>query len=411
MFFKVVTVSEFYNLFQNFTPILDTSVCDAENSLHRVVSEDIVADEDFPPFHRACMDGFAVVSDDTYGASESNPVYLKVVGEVEIDRIPEFSINRGECAKIVTGAPMPDGANAVVMAEYTEEIALDEVEVRSSVSPFQNVILQGEDFKTKDILIEKGTRLRPQEVGILMEFGITKCCVYEPIRVGIISTGNEIVPPDTKKVLPGQIRDVNSYVISSIVEINHAIPIRYGIVPDEKDTLISKISEAISKCHLVLISGGSSIGIKDLTEQAIGSFKNSRILCHGVAISPGKPTLLASIDNTPVVGLPGQVTSAQIVMQLLVAPLIRFLSNDKNFLSENYFPKINAKLTHNIPSKKGREDYVRVRLIKRNDKILAHPIFSKSGIIKSLILSNGLVKVPLSSEGILEGSVVDVFLL
>lgn len=132
--------------------------------------------------------------------------------------------------------------------------------------------------------------------------------------------------------------------------------------------------------HLVLISGGSSIGIKDLTEQAIGSFKNSRILCHGVAISPGKPTLLASIDNTPVVGLPGQVTSAQIVMQLLVAPLIRFLSNDKNFLSENYFPKINAKLTHNIPSKKGREDYVRVRLIKRNDKILAHPIFFPSQV-------------------------------
>ncbi|WP_461834658.1 molybdopterin molybdotransferase MoeA [Desulfothermus sp.] len=411
MFFKVVNVSEFYDLFQNFSPIETSTEVDSAKSLNRVVSEDIVAQEDFPPFDRACMDGFAVLSQDSYGASESNPVYLKVVGDVHIDKIPDFSIKSGECARIVTGAPMPGGANAVVMVEYTEEVAPDEIEVSKSVSPFENVILTGEDFKKNDILVTKGVRIRPQEIGIFMEFGVIKCRVFDFIKVGIISTGNEIVSPDTKKLLPGQIRDVNSYVISSIVKTNHAEPLFFGIIPDDRDALISAISKAVSNCHLVLISGGSSIGVKDLTEQAITSFKNSEILCHGVAISPGKPTLFASIDKTPVVGLPGQVTSAQIVMQILVAPLIRFLSNDKNYLSEIYFPKTRARLTHNIPSKKGREDYIRVKLIKKKGELLAQPIFSKSGIIKSLIQANGLVRVPYISEGIVEDSVVDIFLL
>ncbi len=410
MFFKVVDVSKFYNLFFKFSKVNSTSILPTYNILNKIVAEDIIATEDFPPFNRACMDGYAVRAQDTFGGSESNPVYLNIVGAVSIDKIPDFSISSLECAKIVTGAPMPRGADAVVMVEYTEVVAHGEVEVRCSVSPGENVILKGEDFRIGDILIEKGTRIRPQEIGILMEFGIVECRVYEPLKVGIISTGNEIVPPDTLDLPIGKIRDVNSYVLASIVKMNNCEPIFYGIVPDEKHMLIDAIEKALSQCDVTLISGGSSIGVKDLTEEAITSFEDSKILCHGVAISPGKPTLLASVKGKPVIGLPGQVTSAQIVMQILISPFLRFLSGEKEYLSRRYFPTVKARLLQNIPSKKGREDYVRVKLVEKSNEVFAEPIFAKSGIIKSLIKSHGLVKVPPLSEGMLKDTVVDVLI-
>jgi len=411
MFFKVISVKEFYNLFSFFEPVKEILDVEVFNALNRVVAMDIHAREDFPPFMRACMDGYAVRAEDTFGGGESNPIYLRLKGEVEIDKIPDFSLGVGECAKVVTGSPIPEGADAVVMVEYTEAISKDEIEIRCSVSPGENLILQGEDYKRGDSLIFKGTLIRPQEIGILLEFGITRCKVFRPLKVGIISTGNEIVPPSTSPLPMGKIRDVNSYTIGAIGKKINCEPYFYEIVPDDSKILRKVIQKGIDECDIVLISGGSSIGAKDLTEETISSFENSEILCHGVGISPGKPTLLAKIGKIPVIGLPGQVTSAQVVMFILIVPFLRYLSNDRQYLSQRYFPITYAYLTENVPSKRGREEYVRVRLIQDKDKLFAEPIFSKSGLIKSLVKAQGLLKIPSSSEGILKGSFVQILLI
>ena len=411
MFFKTISVKEFYNLFLEFEPIKETMDIHVFDGLDMVIAEQCIAKEDFPPFVRACMDGYAVIAKDTFGASESNPVYLKVVGSIDIDKVPGFEINSQECARIVTGAPLPKGADAVAMIEYTEEISEDEIELRCTLSPGDNLILKGEDYKKGDVLLDKGTIVRPQEIGILMEFGITRVKMYRPVKVGIISTGNEIVSPSTDPLPLGKIRDVNSYALGAMIKKYRFHPIIYDIVPDQKKSLIRSISKALKECDVVLISGGSSIGIKDLTEEAITSFKDSHILCHGVGISPGKPTILAKIGNTPVIGLPGQVTSAQVVMHILILPFLRYLSNNKSYMSRYYFPYINAYLTHNVPSKRGREEYIRINICYEKDKILAKPIFSKSGLIKSLVKAQGFLKIPASSEGVLKGTQVEVLLI
>ncbi len=411
MFFKVVTIEEFYKLFHNFSTVSDYLLKKTQDALDSVIFEDIVAKEDFPPFNRACMDGYAVLAKDTFGAAEASPCYLKVIGDIKIDEIPDIEVRDGECAQIYTGCPMPTGADAVVMAEYTEKVFDDEVEIRRSVSPYENVIVKGEDFSKGDILVQKGTRIRAQEIGILMEFGKCECKVYRQVGVGIISTGNELMPPDTKDLPLGKIRDVNSNTIGAIVKKNFAQPKYYGIIPDNRERLKIAIEKAISECDVVLISGGSSIGTKDLTEETIMSFHDSEILCHGVAISPGKPTLFAKIKDKPIIGIPGQVTSAQIVMHILVAPFLRYLSGEKDYFSKRYCPSVYGYLSKNVHSKKGRVDFIRVRLNETDNKIYAEPILAKSGIIRSLVQSHGIIKIPASYEGLLKDTLVEVILL
>lgn len=411
MFFKVITIDEFYSLFANFAVVSDYLIKETQDALDYVAFEDVIAKEDFPPFPRACMDGYAVLAKNTFGAGEAAPCYLKIVGEAKIDEVPDIEVNDGQCMVIYTGSPMPNGADAVVMAEYTERVFDDEVEIRRSVSPYENVIVKGEDFSKGDILIKKGTRIRAQEVGILMEFGECKCKVYRKVNVGIISTGNELLPPETKELPLGRIRDVNSSTIGAIVKKNFAQPKYYGIVPDNREKLKRIIEKAVSECDVVLISGGSSIGTKDLTEETILAFDESEILCHGVGISPGKPTLFAKIKDKPIIGIPGQVTSAQIVMHILVAPFLRYLSGDKDYIAKRYFPSVVAHLSKNVHSKKGRVDFVRVALKEIDGKFYAEPILAKSGIIRSLVQSHGIVKIPASVEGLLKDSLVEVILL
>ncbi len=410
-FFHTISTKEFLDIILKFSHIDKREEINPVKAMGRIMARDVISPENFPPFSRSAMDGYAICARDSFGASNENPAYLKIVGEIKIDETPSFSLSPGECAKVYTGSPLPQGCDAVIMLEYTEEISPDEVEIRKSCAPWENIIVQGEDARTGEVLLSKGVRIRPQEIGILCEVGINRIEVFQKIKVGIISTGDELVPPNTPSLEYGKIRDVNTYALSSMVKALDAIPIPYGIIKDREEDLIEAIKRGVEECNVLLISGGSSVGVADLTEKAILSFNKSKILCHGVSISPGKPTILSSIDSTPVVGLPGQVTSAQVVMHILISPLIRHISGDATPLSIRYYPMTEATLIENIPSKQGREDYVRVRIEKKGERTFASPIFAKSGLLKSLLLADGLIKIPANKEGILKGSQVRVLLL
>ncbi len=410
-FFHTISTREFIEKIREFSPSNKKEKVLSHDARGRVVATDIISPEDFPPFSRSAMDGYAIRAKDSFGASNENPSYLKIIGEIRIDEFPSFSISQGECAKVYTGSPLPQGCDAVIMLEYTEEVSPEEVEIRKSCFPWENIIYQGEDARKGAVILPRGVRIRPQEIGILCELGINRIDVFPKVKVGIISTGDELVPPDVPFLKRGKIRDVNTYCLSSMIEALDALPIAYGIIKDQEKDLIEAINKGIEECDIVLISGGSSVGVADLTEKAILSFKDSKILCHGVSISPGKPTILSSIKSIPVVGLPGQVTSAQVVMHILISPLIRYLSGDACPLSRRYYPTTEAILAENIPSKPGREDYVRVQIKDQGSNTIAVPIVAKSGLLKSLIQADGMIKIPENKEGLLKGSPVKVLLL
>ncbi len=403
-FFNVISVKDFFSLFSKFDHIKETETITLFDAYQRVLAEDIVSKEDLPPFDRATMDGYAVRAKDTFGASESNPVYLKKIGSVEIGSVPDFEIRPEECAEIVTGGMMPKGADGVVMVEFTEDLG-EEVEIRKAIAPGENVILASEDCKKGERVLTKGIRLRAQDLGILAALGIGEVKVYKKIKVGIISTGNELVEV-TKKPKMGQIRDVNTYTLYALAQKANAIPISFGIVPDDEETLKDKILSSLNMCDVVLISGGSSVGTRDLTISVLKDL-GGEILAHGISISPGKPTILAKVNDKPVIGLPGQVASAQIVMFVLILPFLKFLSGEKNALHQ-LIPYLKAKMARNVASKQGREDYIRVKLKKEGSDWIAEPILAKSGLLKSLLEADGLVKIPYEKEGLEKNEEVKV---
>ncbi len=410
-FFHTISPAEFLKKALSLPPISREEHIPSFEARDRVVARDVLSPEDFPPFPRSAMDGYAICARDSFGASNENPAYLKLVGEIRIDAEDPSSISPGECIKVYTGSPLPRGCDAVIMLEYTEEISPSEVEIRKACAPWENIIVEGEDARRGEVILRRGERIRAQDIGILCEVGVNEIVVFDRPRVGVVSTGDELVPPHIEELPRGKIRDVNTYVLSSMIESVGGRPIGYGIIKDREEELKECISQAIEECDMVLISGGSSVGTADLTEKVLLSFEGARILCHGVSISPGKPTMLATIEGIPVVGLPGQVTSAQVVMYVLVYPLIRHLGGEDSPLALRYSPCIRARLDSNIPSKPGREDYVRVRLSCRGEEFVAQPIFAKSGLLRSLLQADGLVRVPSNSEGILKHTEVDVLLL
>ncbi len=410
-FFQVISVQEFFSLSRSFNQVQQTETVDILQSIGRVLAQEIVSAENLPPFSRSSMDGYAVQAKDTFGASETNPCYLQMVGEISIGAWPDLEIKTGECAEIVTGAKLPRGSDSVVMIERTQAISDTDIEIRKAVVPGENVLLRGEDCQKDEVVLSFGHRIRPQEVGLMAALGYPTCSVYQKPKVGIISSGNELVSIDQNPDL-GQIRDVNSYTLCSYVELSGGISRLYGIIPDEIDSLTKCLEKARQECDLVLLSGGSSVGTKDLTVKAIERFPESKILAHGVSLSPGKPTLLSSIKDTPVIGLPGQVASAQIVMYILIVPLIRYLSGQKKGFPSYPRPSFPARLDRNIASKQGREDYIRVKIINQEKNgLLAQPIQGKSGLLKSLLQADGLIRIPAEDEGLKANTMVDVLMI
>ena len=380
-------------------------VVPASDALGRVTSEDVVSPEDLPAFARSTMDGYSVRSRDTFGASEGLPAYLDLVGEVPMGRIAEVELRVGQAATAYTGGMLARGADAVVMVERTQTLDDTAIEVLRAVAPGENVVQVGEDVRRGEPILSKGSVIRAQDIGGMLALGITSVSVNSKPIVGIISTGDELVPPN-EKVNPGQIRDINSYTISALVEQAGGKPKRIALVSDDFEAQRQSAVEGLSTCDALVFSAGSSVSSRDLTADVLNSLGEPGVIVHGISIKPGKPTVIGVIDGKPVFGLPGNPVSAMVVFDLVVRPAIYHLSS-----CETVPPQATARATlaRDIPSVAGREDYVPVRLVHSPQGITeAIPVFGKSNLIYTLVRSDGMVKVPLDKSGLYAGEVVDV---
>lgn len=377
-----------------------------EESLGRVLAVPVTAPYPLPPFVRSTVDGYSVRAADTHGASPGQPSYLKLIGEVYMGAATDLAVGPGQAALVHTGGMIPKGTDAVVKIEDTQTIREDEIEVLKPVAGGQNVLQVGEDIQAGEIVMEAGELLRPQEIGGLMALGVTKLRVARKPRVGIISTGDEVVPPEDE-VDPGQVRDVNSYTLSALVSRSGGEPVRRGIIPDSYDALLEAARLAHTQDDIVVITAGSSVSIRDITGEVISALGEPGILVHGVSIKPGKPTILAIADNVPMIGLPGNPVSALVVAGLFVVPLIRRLLGLRD---PAISPTIHAHLAINVVSETGREDFLPVRLIATEDGFSAEPIFGRSNLIFTLVRADGLVRIPSEATGLSKGTEVQVIL-
>ncbi|MBU2488729.1 MAG: molybdopterin molybdotransferase MoeA [Proteobacteria bacterium] len=406
-FFQVVSVARVLSLAGRFSVVQDEE-SELSAASGRVLAEDITAPEDLPPFSRSTMDGFAVDARSSFGASPANAALLSVVGTVDMGQAPDFPLGPGQAARIATGGMLPLGADAVVMKEQAENVDETLVEVYRSVAPGENVLAKGEDAPQGSVVLSAGTRLRAQELALLAGLGITRIRVRRPVTCAILSTGDEVVPADEKPG-PGKIRDMNTHALLGQCLAAGFSPVPLGLVPDNPDALFAACEKGLSACDCLLISGGSSVGARDYTVPVIQRLPDAEILVHGVAISPGKPTILASAAGKPVWGLPGHVTSSMVVFEALVRPFTQRLAG-LALEKDQRFP-IPCRLTANVAAAQGRVDYVRVRLIQREGEWWAEPVFGKSGEIRTMVAADALVPLAENSEGADAGAWVEAYLI
>jgi molybdopterin molybdotransferase len=408
-FFKVVSPREFVELLKGFAP-LDRETVALEEAAGRFLAVDVTAGEDLPLVSRSSMDGYAVQARDVFGASETNPAYLEKTADLAVDQLPEFSLEPGHCAGILTGGTLPEGADAVVMVEHSEEVGGGTIEIRRSAAPGENVMLRGEDVEQGALALAAGTFLRPQEIGFLAALGVQELQAAARPRCAVISTGDEVVPVE-EVPRPGQVRDVNSHALSALIQGAGGLPKRYGLVPDRQENIFETLSKAVQESDVIFVSGGSSVGARDLTLAAVRELPDAEVLAHGVAVSPGKPTILARSGSKAVLGLPGQVTSAQVVMLVFCLPLLRHLQGESTAFDSSRRCLCKAALARNVASKPGREDWVRVRLEQGESGMLAHPVLGKSGLIGTLVRADGLMRIPADTEGFGKGHEVDIWMI
>lgn len=407
-FFKVVTPEEAKRIILEVNPV-GTEKIETIRARGRVLAEDIYSQVDLPHFHRAAMDGYAVQARDTFGASASLPAYLKVAGTVEMGKEAARPLAKGEAMRISTGGMLPPEGDAVVMVEYTDEVGEGTVEIHRGVSPWQNVILIGDDIKKGELVFRRGRRLRAHDLGALTGVGISALSVFKKPRVSLISTGDEIVDADTEP-LPGQVRNINQHSLAGLIEECGSELNDLGVIRDDREALGMALIKALDLADLVLLSGGSSVGARDIALDAILSLPEARILFHGISISPGKPTIFAKAAGKPLLGLPGYPVSALVIFDLFAAPLIRILGGEDSTTACQFQKTARAILKTNVASQIGREDYVRVILEEVDGQPYATPLPSKSGAIFTLVKADGMIRIDLNQEGIEQGEEVEVIL-
>lgn len=407
MFFKVKKTEEVLEIVKGFLPAGTESVS-IEDALGFTLCRDIYSPEDLPGFHRSSMDGYAVRAKDTFGASESIPAFLEIAGEVEMGKSPDVKGTQGKAFRISTGGMLPEETDGVVMLEFCHMLDERTIEVSKAISPLENVICPGDDFRNDSLVFKTGKTLRPQDIGLLAGLGISYVHVYKRPRIAIISTGDEIVPVE-KKPEPGQVRDINSYTLAAFCRQVGAIPTIMGLCDDNFLQLKELLSRSLDFADSVWISGGSSVGARDMTLKVLESFNDMALLVHGISISPGKPTIIAKIGEHAVFGLPGHAASAMVVAEVFLREFIASLRGvrERDDYKNNI---IKAELSRNIESKNGRDDFIRVRIEKRDDRLIASPIFGKSGLISTLVEADGLVRIDRNLEGVYQGEAVDVIL-
>jgi molybdopterin molybdotransferase len=402
---RLVTVQE---AFQTFLPQLTgaqkTQVLSLEQALGKVLAEDIISQVDVPNFPRSTVDGIAVLAKDTFGASESMPALIDVVGEVFMGQKADTTLSTGNGVKVPTGGMLPDNADGVVMIEFVESFHHQTVGINRPIAPGENVVWAGEDVKAGQPVLLKGKRLRPQDIGALAGIGVTNVKVFGNVRVGIISTGDEVVDPHAEPG-PGQVRDINSYALLAQVQELGAHPTLYGIIPDTFEDLYEVVNKACQENDLVVLSGGSSVGTRDNSGKVIDKLGAPGVVVHGVSIRPGKPTILGVVKGKAIFGLPGHPASAMVIFDVFVKPVIKGLQGHTKSM---WHPVIRAKLSRNMASGSGREDHVRVALLDRGGELWAEPILGKSGLITTMVEADGIFTIPLHKEGLQAGEIIEV---
>ena len=404
-FFKVKTAKEVLEFLRTVQP-LGTETVFITDALNRILASDIVSSEDIPGFQRSTVDGYALGAKDTFGASENLPTPFVIVGEVRMGRKPNFDLNRGECALISTGGMLPQSADAVVMVEYSQKVEDTVVEISRPVSPLENVILSDDDVRKDQVVLKKGTRLRPQDLGILAGLGMSTAAVFSKPKAAIISTGEEIVDV-TQTPKPGQVRDINTYTLGGLCTELGVEPIYLGLAGDRFEQLKVLFEKALSQADVILLSGGSSVGAKDLTLDLFLSFADVELMAHGVSISPGKPTIIARKGNKTLWGLPGHPVSAMVIFDVF----LRYLFGRLSGLSDPaafHRSTVEAELDRNIESASGREDYIRVKLSHEDGRLVAKPILGKSGLISTMVEADGIIRIDMNTEGLYQGDRVTV---
>lgn len=376
------------------------------SGLGRVLAEDLASPEDLPPFDRSTVDGFALAAADTFGATDAMPAYLKLAGEVAMGERPVLRVGKGETVRIWTGGMLPEGADAAMMLEYASVIDHETVECAKAVAPGENVLFRGEDVREGETVLPRGHRLRPQDAGALAGLGIVEVPVFKKPRVAVLSTGDEVVPPEAAPS-PGQIRDINAYNLMGLIAEAGGEALYRGIVPDDREALRRAIGSALDSADIVVLSGGSSVGVRDMTPEVLNALGKPGVFLHGVSIRPGKPVLAANVDGKPVFGLPGNPAAVSLTFELFVEPVVRRWAGERG-AEAGLRRTVRARLSRRLASSMGREDYVRVRLEERDGEWWAVPVLGKSGLITTLVRADGTVVIPLHKTGFEAGEIVDV---
>jgi len=371
----------------------------------RILAKDLYVSADVPGFRRATVDGYAVVAADTAGAGEAIPVFLKQAGSVSMGKSADFSIHPGECAYVPTGGMLPDGADAVVMVEYCEASDLN-VAVYEAAAPGTGMAEAGEDLRKGELLLRRGTLIRPQEAGALAAAGIMNLLVFVPLIISLISTGDELVPPEEEPDA-GEIRDINSYALKALAVTRGYRVVSVQVLPDDEERLESALRESAASSDVIVVSGGSSQGEKDKTAAAIGRVAKPGVFTHGLSLKPGKPTILGWDEESQTVfaGLPGHPVAAMMVFELLFGWL-----HDKIFLRPSPFP-LPARISCNVPGSPGRAVCQPVILHLEEGNYIAEPVFGKSGMITTLTRADGYILIDMNKEGLKKGEPVLVQLM
>ena len=405
-FFNVVSIEEGKKLMHdNLNISLNTEYVDILNSTDRIMGEDIISNENVPGFDRSTVDGYAIKSHDSHGASSALPSFLDLKGEVDMGKEADMKISSGQAVYVPTGGMLPEGADGVVMIEHVEKMDKENILIYKSISSGENVVFKDDDIKVGQLLLEKGKRITPQDIGVLASLGISKINVYKKPKFYIISTGDEIIEID-EEIQRGKVRDINSYVLYSMIQKLGGEVVNRTIVKDNFELLKSEVEMGIDSSDMVILSGGSSVGVRDFTHTVINSFEGRGVFIHGMSIKPGKPTIVGEAKGKGIIGLPGHPVSSIIVFKVLVEEYIR----DKMKIKEEK-NKTRAIVDFNFPSSPGKTTFQMVSLEEREGKLYAVPNFGKSGMITLLSKSSGYIKIGLHEEGVYKGEDRTVYFL
>ncbi len=410
-FFQVVSPEKAKEAIRGF-PALAAERLSSFEAVGRILAEEVRSPVHLPDFPRATMDGYALRAADSFGAGEAIPAYLDVVGAVPMGAAPAFPVRRGEAARILTGGMIPEGADAVVMEEFTSAPDPETLEVRRPVAVGENVLGVGDDIRRGDPVLRAGARLRSQDIGALAGVGVTSVAVRRRPLVAILPTGDELIDPrETPRT--GEVRDINRFSLAAGVIEAGGTPETEAILPDDLAVIRERLERAVRRADVVLISGGSSMGLRDYTVEAIDSLGEPGVLVHGISVKPGKPTIIGRVrrdgGEKAVIGIPGHPVSALMIFHAFVRPILRQLSGEAT-RAEAAPEALPATLSRNVASAPGREDMVRVSIERGDGGRLAHPLMGNSAMISTMTRADGYIVVPLEAEGLPAGAPVRVHL-